>query len=156
SKEKSAYVYDDAGRRGGLADDARFVILGDMNADPNDGASQPGAIAQLLDHPRVNSGFVPKSGGATAAARRQGGANLAHKGDASADTADVADARDGDPGNLRIDYVLPSRAGLRVVNGGVNWPAPTDAHAELVGEGWPVVSSDHRLVWIDVEIVGGE
>ena len=31
-----------------------LMIMGDMNADPIDGDSYPGAINQLLDHPSVN------------------------------------------------------------------------------------------------------
>jgi len=34
---KSDYVYDDNGQYGGLEDNAKFVILGDFNADPIDG-----------------------------------------------------------------------------------------------------------------------
>src|SRR5690606_19592470 len=53
--ERASYLVDDAGVRGGLAPDALFVILGDLNADPAPGAGDgvPGAITQLLDHPRV-------------------------------------------------------------------------------------------------------
>lgn len=36
------YIYDDQGRMGGLAEDALFVIAGDLNSDPNDGDSVPG------------------------------------------------------------------------------------------------------------------
>ena len=44
----AAYLYDDEGKTGGLPKDARFVILGDYNADPADGDSIPGAIQQFL------------------------------------------------------------------------------------------------------------
>ncbi|HZA88008.1 MAG TPA: endonuclease/exonuclease/phosphatase family protein, partial [Acidimicrobiales bacterium] len=111
----SAYIYDDAGQRGGLAPGARFVIAGDQNADPIDGDSVPGAAQLLLDHPRVNTSVTPSSDGAVAAAARQGGANLTHRGDPAFDTADFADSA---PGNLRVDYVLPSRP-LRIVGAGV-------------------------------------
>ena len=33
------YLYDDAGVFGGLAGKQRFIVLGDMNADPFDGDS---------------------------------------------------------------------------------------------------------------------
>ena len=36
-----------------LPEDEPFVILGDLNADPLDGGSVPGAIQQLLNHPRI-------------------------------------------------------------------------------------------------------
>ena len=49
---KSSYLTDDQGVRGGLAEEAAFVILGDMNADPHDGASRSHAARQLLEHRR--------------------------------------------------------------------------------------------------------
>ena len=36
---RSGYIYDDDGKRGGLEPGARFVIMGDQNADPFDGDS---------------------------------------------------------------------------------------------------------------------
>src|SRR5262249_22112049 len=41
-----------------------FVILGDLNADPVDGGGVPGAIDQLLKHPKVNASDPPRSAGA--------------------------------------------------------------------------------------------
>ena len=146
----SAYIYDDAGARGGLTPGARFVIAGDQNADPLDGDSVPGAAQLLLDHPRVNTSATPASDGAVAATERQGGANLTHRGDPAIDTADFADSA---PGNLRVDYVLPSRP-LRILDGAVFWPTADDPLFRLVGD-FPFPSSDHRLVWIDVAVPGG-
>jgi 3-phytase len=148
--QASAYIYDDAGRRGGLAPGARFVIAGDQNADPLDGDSVPGAAQLLLDHPRVNTSVTPASEGAVDASERQGGANLTHRGDPAFDTADFADSA---PGNLRVDYVLPSRP-LRILDGAVFWPTAEDPLFRLVGD-FPFPSSDHRLVWIDVAVPGG-
>jgi hypothetical protein len=146
----SAYIYDDAGQRGGLAPGARFVIAGDQNADPLDGDSVPGAAQLLLEHPRVNTSVTPASEGAVDATERQGGANLTHRGDPALDTADFADSA---PGNLRVDYVLPSRP-LRIVDAAVFWPTTEDPLFRLVGD-FPFPSSDHRLVWIDVAVPGG-
>ncbi|MFF0943764.1 endonuclease/exonuclease/phosphatase family protein [Kocuria sabuli] len=145
----SSYVYDDEGTRGGLRPGERFVVMGDQNADPHDGDSWPGAIQQLLGHPRVQDP-LPASAGGPEAAARQGGANLAHLSDPAHDTADFAD--DPAPGNLRADYVLPSK-NLRVVGAGVFWPAPGEPGAELTGE-HPFPASDHRPVWVDV-VPGG-
>ena len=69
------YMYDDRGRRGGLARKASFVIAGDQNADPLDGDSVAAAIDQLLDSPRITDPLPTSAGGPDAAAR-QGGANL--------------------------------------------------------------------------------
>jgi hypothetical protein len=151
SPHRSRYIYDDSGRRGGLRPGARFVIAGDQNADPFDGDSVDEAAQQLLDHPLVNSRTIPTSPGGPAATERQAGANLTHTGDPRFDTADFADTA---PGNLRVDYVLPSR-GLRLRSSGVFWPTPEDPLFRLVGDfdpslpgGFP--TSDHRLVWVNV------
>lgn len=135
------YLIDDAGRRGGLAATARFVIVGDYNADPVDGDSRERAIHQLLDLDLLQDP-QPRSAGGAEQAARQGGANLAQRGDPSLDTGDF---NDNQPGNLRIDYVLPSK-NQRVVGAGVFWPKTDDPLFELVD------ASDHRLVWVDLEL----
>jgi endonuclease/exonuclease/phosphatase family metal-dependent hydrolase len=150
---RGRYLRDDNGRRGALGSAASFVILGDLNADPLDGNSHPGAIAQLLDHPRVHrevarGSLVPRSDGGVIAAQLQGGANATHQGDPAQDTADFSDGANA-PGNLRVDYVLPS-GDLQVCASGVYWPRPTD-HARRVV---PEQSSDHRLVWVDIALPG--
>ncbi len=149
---QGGYIYDDQGRPGGLDAGARFVILGDMNADPFDGDSVDGAIRQLLDNPRIDDTMPPASAGGPEQAALQGGANATHQGNPAFDTADFADTT---PGNLRVDYVLPSAQGLDPQGGGVFWPTSTDPHFGLVGTfdpnlpgGFP--SSDHRLVWADL------
>ncbi len=139
------YIYDDRGRRGGLARGQSFVIAGDMNSDPFDGDSIPGSAQLLLGHPDINAAFSPSSAGAVEQAALQGGANLGHIGDPAFDTADFSDSA---PGNLRVDYVLPS-SDLDVVDGGVFWPLSSDPDFALVGT-FPFPSSDHRLVWIDI------
>ena len=141
------YIYDDQGRHGGLTSGAEFVIAGDQNSDPVDGDSVPGSAQLLLDNPRINAGFTPVSDGAVEAARLQGGANLTQRGNPAFDTADFADSA---PGNLRADYVLPSRQ-LRVTDGAVFWPVLADPLSRLTGV-FPFPSSDHRLVWIDVNL----
>ncbi|GAA3727509.1 alkaline phosphatase D [Spinactinospora alkalitolerans] len=142
---RGRYIYDDEGRRGGLRPGSAFVVAGDLNADPNDGDGHPEAVSQLLGAPRVNGTVLPRSEGAAEAAEDQGGANTGHSGPAAADTADFAD--DPAPGNLRVDYVLPSR-GLPV-RGGVFWPTADDPLSRLTGE-HPFPSSDHRLTWLDL------
>ena len=141
----ASYLKDDAGRSGGLTDTARFVILGDLNADPQDGDSHARAIDQLLKHPRIDASFRPASVGGVEQARLQAGTNGQHRGDPAHDTADFNDRPPNGPGNLRIDYVLPSRRGWSVRGGGVFWPAAGEASAELVK------ASDHRLVFLDLE-----
>jgi hypothetical protein len=145
---RSGYLYDDHGRRGGLAPGARFVIMGDQNSDPLDGESVPGSAQQLLENPRVNTSLTPTSPGAPEQAALQGGANSTHRSDPAFDTADFADVPG--PGNLRADYVLPSRS-LRMLDARVFWPLRADPLFRLVGV-FPFPTSDHRLVWVDVGV----
>jgi len=140
------YIYDDEGERGGLSPSASFVIAGDQNADPLDGDSVDAAIDQLLENKRIVDP-LPASDGAVEAAALQGGANATHRGDPAYDTADFADTA---PGNLRADYVLPSRR-LTPIDAGVFWPVQADPLSRLTGV-FPFPSSDHRLVWVDLDI----
>jgi hypothetical protein len=139
------WIVDDAGRRGGLGR-RPFVIAGDLNADPHDGDSSGGAIGRLLGHPRVQAEPIPTSAGGAEQARLQGGKNLEHRGDPSQDTADFNPS----VGNLRVDYVLPSKE-LPVVASGVFWPLTSDPLFRLVGN-HPFPVSDHRLVWADLQV----
>lgn len=135
------WLVDDLGQHGGLAANARFVVVGDLNADPKDGDGVPGAIAQLLTHERVDASFVPSSRGAALAAAADGPPNDRQRGDPAQDTANFAEPYSG---NMRIDYVLPSRK-LKPVDGGVFWPAPDASGAGLAD------ASDHHLVWLDLQ-----
>ncbi|MFI5402069.1 MAG: endonuclease/exonuclease/phosphatase family protein [Planctomycetota bacterium] len=146
--KKTDYMVDDAGNRGGLFPGAGFVIAGDQNSDPRDGDSIPGAIQQLLDHPKINDSVIPSSEGAVEQAALQGGANATHLSNPKFDTADFLDTPG--PGNLRADYVLPSHP-IRVCDARVFWPKSTDPLFGPVGV-FPFPSSDHRLVWIDATV----
>lgn len=144
-RAQGRYIYDDDGNYGGLKSGSTFVIAGDQNSDPLDGDSIPGSIQQLTEHRRINNTVVPSSPGGTEQALLQGGANDAQLSDPAFDTADFSDFA---PGNLRADYVLPSR-NLRIRDAGVFWPESTDPLFPLVGA-FPFPSSDHRLVYVDV------
>jgi hypothetical protein len=146
---RGGYIYDDNGRRGGLAGGSLFVIAGDENSDPLDGDSRPGSAQLLLDHPLINSRTTPESEGAVEQAGLQGGANATHRSDPRFDTADFAD---GAPGNLRADYVLPG-VSIQILRSGVFWPLRTDPLFRLVGT-FPFPTSDHRLVWADLDLPG--
>lgn len=139
------YIRDDQGHPGGFTGKA-FIVMGDQNTDPVDGGSLHDAIVALLANPRVNSSFTPSSSGAVEAGAVQGGANAEHRGDARFDTADF---NDHVAGNLRVDYLLPSKS-LHVCDGGVFWPRQADPQAALVWGDRPPPSSDHRLVWLDL------
>jgi len=133
------YFVDDRGRAGALPAGEPFVVLGDLNADPSDG-DDTAAINRLLTSDAVAQYEAPTSRGGPAAVADNPGLNEDHRGDPASDTADFGG--DGH-GNLRVDYVLPSR-GVRVVASGVYWPLPGEPGAEAVR------GSDHRLVWADL------
>jgi endonuclease/exonuclease/phosphatase family metal-dependent hydrolase len=138
----AGYLYDDQGRYGGLPPGERFIIMGDMNADPHDGTSYPYAIRQLLGHTALNRALrmgktMPRS---------EGGREFAYLSQAK---------RNGNPAfitatfnhGLRVDYVLPSAA-LNVAESGVFWP-PRDSELHYL-VATDTASSDHRLVWVDI------
>jgi len=130
------WLCDDQGHCGGLSSDSRFVIAGDLNADPNDGDGYPGAIAQLLQHPRIDESHIPRS---TGASQRAAGHGIERRGDTSTHTGDFGPKA----GSLRLDYVLPSK-GIEVIDNAVFWPAEGSKDAEITN------GSDHRLVWTDL------
>jgi endonuclease/exonuclease/phosphatase family metal-dependent hydrolase len=137
SPEKGDYLYDDTGNTASLGQNNSFVVMGDMNADPNGGSSFRNAIDLLLKHPRVHpepatGDLVPSSEGSKSwHEQNPNDSHPAYK------TAVF---------NRQVDYVLPS-ADLQPLESGVFWPAPTDSLSYLTtgDEG-----SDHRLVWVDV------
>ncbi|WP_457771768.1 endonuclease/exonuclease/phosphatase family protein [Phycobium rhodophyticola] len=117
--------------------DGTFAILGDANLDPQDGQGIKLAIRGLLASERVTD-VRPQSEGAKVAADKS------HRGDPALDTVDWPGREKQGPGNLRVDYVLPS-ADLTVTGAGVFWPAPDQSGHELARR-----ASRHRLVWVDV------
>lgn len=149
SRSRARYIYDDDGETGGLDPGEPYVIMGDYNSDPNDGDSVPGAIQQILDLPGLRTDPTPSSLGGPEQAELQGGINDSHISDPAFDTADFADTA---PGNLRVDYVLPSRP-LKLTAAKVFWPLQDDPLFRLVGV-FPFPSSDHRLVWAEVKVPG--
>jgi len=139
SNQNTRWLCDDKGNCGGLSTNAKFVIAGDLNADPNDGDGVPGAIRQLLDHPRVLKHDAPVSEGAVLSSQSIGQANMNHKGNPAQDTG----LFNPKVGNMRLDYVLPS-ANLQIKSSGVFWLKPGDA-----GYHW-MDASDHHMVWADL------
>jgi hypothetical protein len=143
------YIYDDNGQTGCLGYGRRFVILGDQNADPVNGDTFEGAILQVLNNKAVESGFAQSAVGGQGA---DSGVNA---------TADFG---------IRADYAVSSKAGLTLqmnscdpadpaLSCGIFWPDSADPLAYLVAgacnnyAGTNCASSDHRMVWLDLEIV---
>lgn len=128
---------DDRGRTAAFGE-APFVIVGDLNARPNENPTYEGrtAISQLLEHPRITDS----------------GPWTISEGGRAGRTAGPPDYRErattGFSGGSRIDYVLPS-TNLTITAGGVVWPDPAD---DPEGAARVQEASDHRLVWVDLEI----
>ncbi len=99
----------------------RVVVMGTFNLDPADGQGRRAALRSVLADPRLQDP-QPRSEIGVARAARDGGINARHRGDPGLDTADFREDRPGDPGNLRVDYVLPDR-GVQVTDAGLTWPA---------------------------------
>ena len=123
--------------------DQPFIILGNANLDPLDGDGLNIAIHNLMAHPKVQNPN-PESQGAVTASNNQAGANTAHRSNPAYDTVDWRD--DPGPGNLRVNYVLPS-TDFTVSASGVFWPDVTDPAHTLLTDG-----PRHRLVWVDVTL----
>ena len=136
-----AWLCDDAGRCGGLGDDARFVVAGDLNNDPADGDGHHDAILELLEHPRVLRMATPRSAGGAEKARAYAADGLVHRGAPDHVTGDFGPRT----GAMRLDYVLPS-SGFELRGNGVFWPASGDPAAAIAD------GSDHHLVWVDLAL----
>ncbi len=120
--DQSEAIRDDRGVAGGLAMNASFVIMGDLNAAPDRDApmfAPAPAITQLLQHARVRDPAMLTGQSTTRSAT-----------------------------GSRIDYVLPS-ANLRVTGGGVFRPDSLTNPADAVRG---AIASDHRLVWVDLAL----
>jgi 3-phytase len=140
-------LYDDEGNRGGFGSDAPFIILGDLNAYPDSQESVYDglpAIAQLLDHPRIqDTGETATSRGALVSRGDYPGGEPGPPRFQERATATWA-------GGVRVDYVLPS-TNLIVRDGGVFWPTVEE---DAEGNSWAEQASDHHLVWVDVSFKG--
>ncbi|MFC4655260.1 endonuclease/exonuclease/phosphatase family protein [Rheinheimera marina] len=133
SGDKANYIYDDKGTKGGLAEQQRFVVLGDLNSSAVEGDSYKDAIRGLIGHSRISGDFIPHSSG--------GKANSPANPLGQYHTA---------AWRMRADYVLPSSYGFAIKDGGVFWPVKGEALDFTVAD--RESSSDHRMVWLELEI----
>jgi len=117
-------VVDDSSRAGGLPDTAAFVVMGDLNADPDEGDGFGTPMQDLFSTNRLQPDAPEATDGGQAA------------------FPDL-DPDDTARWGLRVDYVLPS-TNLTVTDRGVWRPTGIDATDPAV--------SDHFPVWIDVAL----
>ena len=145
-----SWLVDDKGNPGGFAG-TDFVIMGDLNADPEFSSGKDYGIRDLMvHHPQVShevgdstGAMVPVSEGAQKEDNTKGHPYPA--------------TRTSTFGS-RVDYAVPS-ASLEVVNTGVYRQAEGQPGRLLfndprVGERGSdkEVSSDHRFVWVTVKV----
>jgi len=131
---RSDYIYDDKGQKGGLGENKRFVIMGDLNASPDEGNGTGNPVAKLFASTYINADKTPMSVG--------GVENAPQNAFSATHTAGW---------KMRADYVIPSRFGLQVEQTAIFWPSKSEPHYHLVGPG--LQSSDHRLVWADFTLI---
>ncbi len=133
----ASYIYDDKQLKGGFdavaTPQSAFVIMGDQNASAVEGSADKAAISALLTHPRVQSQPEPTSKG--------GQLHSPNNPNGASHTAGW---------RMRADYVLPSKAGIKIIDSGVFWPAPGEALHDVVSS--REASSDHRLVWLKIRL----
>lgn len=150
--ESDNYMYDDKGITGGLAAGSKFVIAGDLNADPIQGDGDLTAINDLQKSPLVNIHATIGSQTPTS----KGGPECFDLDICTGDNKntpyiDHITSKSG----LRLDHVIPSE-NLTVTDSGVFWPASNEDGYHLVYDkelgNSKGVSSDHRLVWVDFDL----
>lgn len=153
--EGDSYMYDDAGKTGGLAATDKFVVMGDLNADPLKGDGDLTAIKALMDHDKVNrlATFGP------IAPASLGGPECLAMYECRASNWDTPyPSQVTSTSGLRLDHVIPS-ANLTITDSGIYWPATfeegrllmNDKRVGKYGNGKDI-SSDHRLVWIKAKL----
>ncbi|MCF5899118.1 endonuclease/exonuclease/phosphatase family protein [Aeromonas veronii] len=146
------YMTDDKGSKGGLAKNAKFVIAGDLNADPLTGDGDLTAIQDLLNNPLMNQAIT----NGTLIPVSEGGPECVSKGaDCKRNLTRPNPERITNSSVLQLDHVIPS-ANLNAVKSGVFWPASFEAGYHLVYDAKlgiaKGVSSDHRMVWVDLKL----
>lgn len=131
--KQGQYIYDDLGGTGGLEKNACFIILGDQNSSKDEGDARKEAITNLLNSPYTNNDITPTS---------LGGKHHSDSPFAATHTAGWG---------MRADYVLPSRAGIKINKMGIFWPEKNTPLYRLIAT--RSASSDHRLVWAELSLI---
>ena len=130
--EQAHYIYDDSGKKGGLAAQQAFVILGDQNASSVEGDAISSSIQTLLLSDKLQDAMPESLGGKLHSPKNK---------HAKHHTAYWG---------MRADYVLPSTIDFTLLGSGVFWPQKNDESYRLIKN--RQASSDHRLVWVDAEL----
>jgi hypothetical protein len=134
--EQGAYIYDDNNQKGALKTNQRFIIIGDQNASRVEGdaimTKKSQGIIALLNSDKIQDALPTSIGGKKHSSENVNG--IHH-------TAFWG---------MRADYVLPSTYGFTIKKSGVFWPLQDEDTYHLIKN--RQASSDHRLVWVDLEL----
>ncbi|RLB65719.1 MAG: hypothetical protein DRI90_01245 [Deltaproteobacteria bacterium] len=120
-----------------LPPDARFVIAGDLNVDPDDGDALPGTIDLLFDHPLV----IPSQ-------PADGYGSVGHTPEQNTQASACPSSSAPDPSTenqFQLDYLMPSTSIGEPLGTGMFFPDPTSTDWALACE-----ASDHMLLWADL------
>lgn len=109
-----------------------LIVMGGANLDPDKGEGHREAIDTLLRDDRLHDAAPGHRDDFTA---RPGNATM------------TVDWNDPVPGDMRVDYILPSSE-LGTLDSGVLWPGPDAPLATTVQ-----AASRHRLIWVDLRAV---
>jgi hypothetical protein len=121
---------------------AHFVVVGDLNADPEDGDGDRAGIATLVDHPLVDAHF-PIGRGGSAGTHPERNTFLSGCG---RETGPIV-TNPASKLQLQLDYLLTSATLGEVQASQVFWPHhTTDAPNYML----TCYASDHRYVWMDL------
>jgi len=136
NNKQGDYIYDDNHQKGALKVNQRFIIIGDQNASSIEGdailTKTSQGITALLSSDKIQDSLPTSLGGQK---HSNGNINGIHH------TAYWG---------MRADYVLPSTFGFIIKKSGVFWPQQDEDTYRLIEN--RQASSDHRLVWVDVEL----
>lgn len=142
-----SYIYDDNGKTGGLGLNKAFVIMGDLNLDPNNGDGYRDAINDLLLNARMNGNASVGSDVPTSSA---GAKAFPLRTQPECTTSDVT--------GTRSSYVTPSSI-LEVNESTVYWPLEGEDGSNLIeddrigdSKSGHNSSSDHRMVTSEIKL----
>jgi 3-phytase len=126
-----------------LPPDAKFMIVGDLNADPDDGDGLPGAIQQVLDHPSVIAVF-----GAGAGTKGNNGQYNTYLSGCGLDDGSIVQ-NPTQKFQLQLDYLLPSTNLGEPLETFLFFP---DFQTEREDFDLACRASDHRFAYTDIQL----
>jgi hypothetical protein len=126
-----------------LPEGAKFFVVGDLNADPDEGDSLPGAIQRIIEHPLLAVSYPAGAG-----TKGQNGEYNSYLSGCGHDDGTMV----GDPADrwqMQLDYVLPSATIGLAKSSILFWP---DHVSERDDFDLSCRASDHKFLMVEVEL----